>query len=288
MRFGIHMTQKGGFVRNVRRAAEIGCETLQAFIGNPTSWRAPQLELPEVERRRHVLQECAIDPLIVHTAYLINLAAKKEEFHVKSSRLLQQTMHNAYLLGSPYVVLHVGSHGGRGYQEGVDLFVHTLKKEMQEWPPGVEVLLENTAGGGTSLGGSFITIGKILRSLGEGAPVGVCLDTAHAWAVGYDFSTPGGLEKTMDELGEHIGMDRIKAVHLNDSSAPRGSCRDRHAHLGEGMIGAKGLQAFLSYPWPENMPVILETPERGTEKDALNMARLRSYAVKKGENIPKF
>lgn len=283
MRFGIHMPQRGGFVRNVQRAAEIGCETLQVFIGNPTSWHAPQLETAEADRRRRVLQECGIDPLLVHTAYLINLAAKKEEFHTKSGRLLRQTVHNAHLLGSPYVVLHIGSHGGRGYQEGMALFISTLEKEMKDWPPGVELLLENTAGGGTSLGGTFISIGKILHSLGEGAPVGVCLDTAHAWAVGYDFSSPEGLEKAMEELYEHIGMDKVKAIHFNDSSSSRGSYRDRHSHLGEGMIGAEGLQAFLSYPWPEEMPVILETPEMGTDKDALNLARLRSYALEPPE-----
>jgi deoxyribonuclease-4 len=280
MRLGIHMTQKGGFARNVRRAAEIGCETLQVFIGSPTSWRAPQLDASEVEKRRHVLLECGIEPLIVHTAYLINLASKKEEFLIKSGQLLQQTMSNAHLLGSLYVILHVGSHGGRGYQEGLDLFISTMKREMQNWPFGVELLLENTAGAGTSLGGSFTTIGKILHSLGEEAPVGVCLDTAHAWAAGYDLSTPGGLAETMDELSEHIGMDRVKVIHFNDSVSPRGSYRDRHAHLGEGTIGEEGLQAFLSYPWPEDMPVILETPDRGTDKDALNLARLRSYVSK--------
>ena len=277
MRFGIHMPQEG-FARNVQRAAEIGCQTLQVFIGNPTSWNAPQLEPAEVARRRRVLQECAIDPLIIHTAYLVNLAAKKEEFHVKSCRLLRQTLHNAHLLGSPYVVLHIGSHGGRGYQEGMDLFISTLEKEMKDWPPGVELLLENTAGGGTSLGGTFISIGKILHSLGERAPLGVCLDTAHAWAFGYDFSSPEGLKKTMGELCEHIGMEKIKAVHLNDSSSPCGSYRDRHSHLGEGFIGPEGLKAFLSYPWPEKMPVILETPEMGTDRAAVNLARLRSYA----------
>lgn len=274
---GIHMSQKGGFVRNVRRAAEIGCETLQVFIGNPTSWRAPQMETAEIDKRRRVLEECGIDPLVVHTAYLINLSAKNEEFHAKSIRLLRQTMHNAYLLGSSYVVLHVGSHGGRGYQEGMDLFILTLKEEIEHWPPGVELLLENTAGAGTSLGGTFISIGRILHSLGEEAPVGVCLDTAHAWAAGYDFSAPEGLAKTMAELSEHVGMEKVKAIHFNDSSSPRGSYRDRHAHLGEGTIGDEGLQAFINYPWPEKMPVILETPEIGTDKDALNLARLRSY-----------
>lgn len=278
MRFGMHMTQKGGFVKNVQRAAALGCQTLQVFIGNPTSWSAPQLEPAEVDRRRQVLQECAIDPLVVHAAYLINLAAKKEEFHDKSCRLLRQTLHNAHLLGAAYVVLHVGSHVGSGFQEGMDLFIATLQELITDCPPGVELLLENTAGAGTSLGGSFIAVSRILQSLGQGAPLGVCLDTAHAWAFGYDLSGPVGLKDTMAEISRHFGKEKIKVVHFNDSSTPQGSRRDRHAHLGEGFIGEEGLKGFLHYPWPAEMPVILETPEAGSDWDATNLARLRSYA----------
>lgn len=278
MRFGMHMTQKGGFVKNVQRAAALGCQALQVFIGSPTSWNAPRLEQAEIDRRRRVLQECAIAPLVVHTAYLVNLAAKKKEFHEQSCRLLQQTLHNAHLLGASYVVLHVGSHVGKGFQEGVDLFISTLQEVITACPPGVELLLENTAGAGTSLGGSFITIGKILQSLGPGAPLGVCLDTAHAWAFGYDLSGPAGLEDTMAEINRHFGREKIKVIHFNDSATPCGSRRDRHAHLGAGLIGAAGLKSFLHYSWPEEMPVILETPESGTDWDAINLDRLRTYA----------
>lgn len=278
MRFGIHMPQKGGFARNVQRAAEIGCRSLQIFVGNPTGWNLPQLDSGEAERRRRLLHEHGIYPLVVHSAYLINLAAKKEEFYHKSRRLLQRTMENAQLLGSPYVVLHVGSHGGRGYREGMELFISTLEAEMPNWPSGVELLLENTAGGGTSLGGTFISVGNILKTLGSDAPLGVCLDTAHAWAAGYDLSTPEGIERAMDELCEHVGMERVKVIHANDTATPRGSHRDRHSHLGEGSIGEEGFTAFFQYPWPEDIPVILETPEMGSCWDAINMDRLRFYA----------
>jgi deoxyribonuclease-4 len=190
-------------------------------------------------------------------------------------------MERAHYIGSPYVVVHMGSHGGAGFKEGLELFIETLKEDYKEWPPGVQLLLENTAGGGTSLGGSFIAIGKVLKTLGE-APLGVCLDTAHAWAAGYDLSTPEGLEKAMLELDEQIGRERVKVIHLNDANAPRGSHRDRHAHLGEGFIGAEGLKLFLAHPWPENVPVILETPEMGSSWDAINLGRLRLYAGKEG------
>ena len=219
------MSQKGGFARNVKRAAEIGCQTLQFFVGNPTGWKPLVLDEEEAEKRRLVLKEHDIFPYVIHSAYLINLAAKKEEFLHKSRLLLQQTMENASLIGAPYVVVHVGSHGGRGFKKGLELFISTLEEEMPNWPPGVELLLENTAGAGTSLGGSFISIGNILKALGEDAPLGLCLDTAHAFAVGYDFSTTEGLKKAMGELFEHVGMEKIKVIHVNDSATLRGSCR---------------------------------------------------------------
>ncbi len=158
------------------------------------------------------------------------------------------------------------------------LFISTLEEELPKWPPGVELLLENTAGAGTSLGGSFISIGNILKIFGDDAPLGLCLDTAHAWAAGYDLSTPEGLKRAMDELIEHVGMEKVKVIHVNDNATPRGSHRDRHAHLGEGLIGPEGFKAFFRYPWPENIPAILETPEMGSDWDAINMSRLRSYA----------
>lgn len=277
MKYGIHMPQKGGFSKNVQRAVEIGCHTLQIFLGNPTSWRAPAFKPEELETRRTLLDENEINPLIVHTAYLINLSSAKEEFYRKSRQLLQETAKRAFFIGAAYVVLHVGSHGGRGFNKGMELFVSTVREEMENWPPGVELLLENTAGGGTSLGGTFISIGNILDQL-EDAPVGACLDTAHAWAAGYDFSSAEGLRKAMDELHSHIGKERLKLIHANDIDVPRGSRRDRHAHLGDGMIGEEGFRLFFSYSWSEDMPVILETPQMGSRWDAINMQRLRLYA----------
>lgn len=275
------MPQKGGFEHNVKRAAEMGCQTLQVFLGGPTTWKPPALKIDELQQRSRLLEEYDIAPLVVHAAYLINLSSAKEEFYRKSRFLLQSTMERASYIGSPYVVLHMGSHGGAGFKEGLEFFIATLKEDYIKWPPGVQLLLENTAGGGTSLGGTFIAIGKVLEAL-EDAPLGVCLDTAHAWAAGYDLSTPEGLEKAMLELDEHIGMERVKVIHLNDVNTPRGSHRDRHAHLGDGYIGAEGFKLFLAYPWPDGIPVILETPEMGSSWDAVNLARLRLYAGKEG------
>jgi len=272
------MPQKGGFIKNVKRAVGIGCQSLQVFVGNPTGWTPPKLDPAELRKRGEQVQEEGIRPLIVHAAYLINLAAIKEEFHQKSIHLLLETAYRAEYLQARYVVMHVGSHGGRGFTPGIDFFIKTLDQVLHRWPEQVELLLENTAGGGTSLGGTFISIGNILNKLEAKTSVGVCLDTAHAWAAGYDWTTEEGFQKTMEEIEQYIGMEKVKTIHANDSGTPRGSHRDRHAHIGDGYIGDHGFRQFFRWKWPQDLPVILETPEMGSHWDAINLGRLRYFS----------
>ncbi len=236
------------------------------------------MDLDELYERREILAEFGIYPLVVHTAYLINLAASREEFYHNSRRLLRETGERAYHLGASYVVMHVGSHGGRGFKQGMELFISTLEEEMRDWPREVELLLENTAGGGTSLGGTFISLGNILKAFGKDVPLGMCLDTAHAWAAGYDLASPEGVNRMIRELEEYVGRARVKVLHINDTSSPRGSHRDRHSHLGEGLIGEEGFRLFFDCGWPGTVSAILETPEMGTGWDAVNLERLQSFA----------
>lgn len=278
MKFGLHMPLKGGFTPNIRRAAALGCRTLQIFPGNPTAWQLPAPQPEELAQRRRLLAEYQIDPLIIHAAYLVNMASANELFLDRSCRLMHDTMERASLLGAPYVVMHVGGHGGRGFAEGMELFITTLARELQNWPAGVTLLLENTAGGGSSLGGSFAAIGQILGALGPAAPVGVCLDTAHAWAAGYDFASVEGVRASMEELFAAVKMERVRMIHANNTGSPRGKHRDRHAHLREGLIPADAFAALFSYPWPDDFPVILETPEIGSHWDEINLEAIRSFA----------
>ncbi len=272
------MPLKGGFARNIRRAAALGCRTVQIFAGNPTAWQLPALRQKEIDERRSLLAELDIYPLVIHAAYLVNLSSSRENFLKSSCRLMQETMERAALLGSPYVVMHVGSHGGQGFAAGMELFVSTLLRELENWPPEVTLLLENTAGAGSSLGGSFEALAYILEKLGPAAPVGVCLDTAHAWAAGYDFSSAHGARSSMEQLFKAVGREKVLALHVNNVNAPRGNHKDRHMHLREGLITPAAYAALLSYPWPEDLPVILETPEMGSDWDAVNLADLRAYA----------
>ncbi|MEW5919964.1 MAG: deoxyribonuclease IV [Bacillota bacterium] len=282
MRFGMHMPLKGGFSRNINRAAELGCRSLQIFAGNPTAWRLQAARQEEIDERRRLLAERDIYPLVIHAAYLVNMASANEVFLKRSCQLMQETMERAALLGSPYVVMHVGSHGGKDFEAGMELFITTLERELEKWTPEVTLLLENTAGAGSSLGGSFNSLGHILKKLGPNVPVGICLDTAHAWAAGYDFSSAEGARASMEELFSAVGMEKILALHVNNINSPRGNHRDRHIHLREGLIPLEAYSAVLAYPWPEDLPVILETPEIGSHWDAVNLADLCSCA-KAGE-----
>lgn len=278
MKFGLHMPLKGGFAPNIKRAAALGCRTLQIFPGNPTAWRLPDSQPEEIAQRRRLLAEHQIGPLIIHAAYLVNMASANELFWERSCRLMQETMERAALLGAPFVVMHVGGHGGKGFAAGMELFIATLERELKNWPPQVTLLLENTAGGGSSLGGSFASLGHILGALGPAAPVGICLDTAHAWAAGYDFASVEGVRASMEEFFAAVKMDRVGVIHANNINSPRGKHRDRHMHLREGLIPPEAFATILSYPWPEDLPVILETPEIGSHWDEVNLEDLRSYA----------
>ena len=277
MRFGVHMPQSGGFKKNVERVAGLGCETIQIFPGNPTSWRMGKLEQGEADKRAALLKEKEIDPMVVHSAYLINLASQSEEFLFKSKKLLAETMERAVMLKSPYVILHTGNHGGQGREKGISQIIDSIKEGLASWPSSVKLLLENTAGSGTALGADFKDLGEILRSFPKHT-LGVCIDTAHGWAAGYDFGSREGVEKTLASFDKEVGLEFLHVIHVNDTYVERGSRVDRHSHIGEGNIGREGFAAFLKYGWPENLPVILETPENGTDWDRVNLEALHELS----------
>jgi len=275
LRLGIHMPLKKGFAYNARRLKEIGGETVQIFSGNPSGWKPPSISEEEIKERSMLLKQLAIYPLIIHTAYLINLASANEETYDKSINLLRETLRQAKLHDAPYVVLHAGSHGGKGMEKGMQKIIEALKGELSSWPEKVMLLLENTAGGGSSLGGYIKYIGEIVRNLPE-IPLGLCLDTAHAWGAGYNMASEKGIDQLLKEVEREMGLDRLKLIHANDTGVEIGSFRDRHHHIGEGKIGLAGFKALFKKVWSQDLPVILETPEMGTDKDKQNLETLRS------------
>lgn len=273
MRFGVHMPQTGGFAKNVKRVAEIGCRTIQIFPGNPTGWKMGKLDEKEIEKRVALLEETGIAPLVVHSAYLINLATNNEEFLLKSKKLLDETMERAGFYGAPYVVLHTGNHGGAGVEKGMAQIITSIKEGLTRWPEAVTLLLENTAGSGTALGSKFEELAEILQSFPKGR-LGTCIDTAHGWAAGYDIGSAAAAKKVLDDFDRIVGLENLHVFHVNDTKVECGAKVDRHAHIGEGNISLEGFGAILNYGWPEDFPFILETPENGTDWDKVNMEKL--------------
>lgn len=273
MRLGIHMPQKGGFEKNVKRAAGIGCRTIQIFPGNPTGWKMGRLETAEAEKRASLLGREGIAPLVVHSAYLINLASNNEDFLFKSRKLLDETMERAGMYRAPYVIVHTGNHGGRGPEKGLDRIIDCISEGLPGWPESVTLLLENTAGSGTALGSNFEELSEILKALPRGR-LGTCFDTAHAWAAGYDIGSAAGVDRVFAEFDRTVGLDNLHVIHVNDTGVECGARVDRHAHIGEGKISLQGFGAILNYGWPEDFPFILETPENGTEWDLTNLEKL--------------
>ena len=269
------MPQKGGFETNVKRVAAIGCRSIQIFPGNPTGWRMGKMTDVEISARADLLEEYSIYPLVVHSAYLINLATNKEEFLLKSKKLLDETMNRAALYRSPFVILHTGNHGGEGVEKGIAQVIKSIEEGLAKWPPAVKLLLENTAGSGTAIGWKFEELAEILKVF-PAEQLGFCFDTAHGFAAGYDLSSAAAVKETMQLLDKTVGLDRLHVLHVNDTKVKLGSRVDRHAHIGEGSIGPEGFRALLNLGWPEDLPVILETPENGTAWDATNMEKLAS------------
>jgi len=275
LRFGVHMPQKGGFEKNVKRVSEIGFQTIQIFPGNPTGWKMGKLDAAAIEKRADFLDQLDIAPLIVHSAYLINLASSNKDFLVKSKKLLDETMERAGFYCAPYVILHTGNHGGQGKEKGMTQIIDSIGEGLAKWPDSVKLLLENTAGSGTALGANFEELSGIIKSFPKGK-LGTCFDTAHGWAAGYNIGSTKSADKVLAEFDRLIGLENLQVIHINDTRVKCGSRTDRHAHIGEGSISPEGFSAIINYGWPKDFPLILETPENGTDWDRVNLETLNS------------
>lgn len=278
MRVGCHVQISGGLRKAVERAVERGCQTIQVFVSNPRGWKQSDILPADIDDFRQGCREAGLEPVFVHTIYLINLAAPDEEVWEKSLDALLMNMEAAARLGSAAVVTHLGSHGGAGEEEGVRRVIRAVKEVLRRGPEGVPLLLETTAGSGNSVGHRFSQLGAILKAFPDQERLGVCLDTCHVFAAGYEVRTRQGLKGTLRELDREVGLKRLKLVHANDSKGDLGSRVDRHEHIGEGRIGLEGFSIMIRDPLLKRLPWILETPEMTVEKDRENLRRLRALA----------
>jgi len=277
MRLGLHLSIVGSIDRAVDRAVERGCNTLQMFSRNPRGWRSKSLGLPEVKSFRVKVRESEVSPVFIHTPYLLNLASPKEDVYRRSVEVLKDELRRAANLGVPYVVTHLGSHLGYGKGKGFRRIVDAVNDSFSSVENDVVLLLENTAGTRNSMGSSFEDIEYIASRIGDRGRVGVCFDTCHAFAAGYDLVSRGAVEHTLRRFDEIIGLQELKLVHLNDSKGGLGSSMDRHEHIGMGKIGERGFRNSLRSRLGQ-LPLILETPIDKRRSDVENLRKVRELA----------
>jgi deoxyribonuclease-4 len=282
MRLGAHESIAGGLVNAFDRGHTATCEAIQIFTKSNRQWKAKPLSEEEVAawRERQAAEEEAggIFPVVAHASYLINIASPEEEVWQKSFDALKIEVERCEALGVPFLALHPGSHMKAGEETGLANVARALSQLHAE-TPGFRsmVCLEGMAGQGTNLGGSFEHLAWLLEHTDEGERLGICLDSCHLYGAGYDVRTPEGYAETMETFDRAIGLERLKAFHLNDSVHELGSGRDRHAHIGEGSIGLEGFRNFVNDPRLADLPGLLETDKSADlHEDIENLARLRS------------
>ena len=283
MRLGLHLSIEGSIDRVVDRAVERHCNTLQMFSRNPRGWDSRKLASRKVESFRSKLRESGIWPVFIHTPYLLNLASPRDEVYEKSVEVLKDELHRASELGVPYLVTHLGSHLGHGRMEGFRRIIAAVNDSLSSVENEVVLLLENTAGTKNSMGSAFEDISHILSRIKVNKRVGVCFDTSHAFAAGYDLVSGGAVQHTLHLFDEVIGLEALKLVHLNDSNGALGSKIDRHEHIGMGKIGEKGFRNILRSRLGQ-LPLILETPIDGRRSDIGNLEKVRELAKEKSKN----
>jgi len=281
MRLGAHESIAGGLHKAFDRAQSAGCEAVQIFVKSNRSWAVKPLTEEDIARFKAKAEETGIHPVVGHTSYLLNLATPDEALWVKSRDTLIIELERCEALDVPYLVLHPGSHVGAGEEAGLARVAQGLGK-IHAATPGfrTQILLETTAGQGSSLGHSFEHLAWLIEHTPEGERLGVCLDTCHVFAAGYKLRTPKGYTATMETFDRLIGLERLKALHLNDCKANLGSRKDRHEHIGKGHIGLEGFRHILNDPRLAGLPGLLETP-KGSDlhEDRENLAVLRSLVA---------
>jgi deoxyribonuclease-4 len=274
MKFGAHVSIAGGVFNAPQNGLATACDVVQIFTRNQRQWRVPELTADEIEKFKSEESRTGVKVVSVHASYLINLGAADKKILKASQQSFVVEMQRAEALGIAFLVVHPGSHVGRGEKDGLRTISESLNIVLQRCPNfKVKILLETTAGQGDTLGYTFEQLAEIKSQVEQKERVGVCLDTCHIFAAGYEIRTADGYEKTIRNLQEIIGVEQVGVIHANDSLRELGSRVDRHTHIGKGEIALAGFRNFVNDPRFAHAPMIIETPER--EMDKRNLRQLR-------------
>jgi len=276
VKFGVHVGIGGGFAKTIAEALAAQCDCIQIFAGNPRGWRTTPYDAAAWAQFAKARKQHHLAPTVIHTSYLINLASSDKTLRTKSAMLVAHDLDVAARGKIEYVNTHLGSYGDQPRSIGFDHICALLGQLIGDAAPGPMLLLENSAGGGNKCGGTIQELGEIVRALGN-RRIGVCLDTAHLWASGYNLATSKGVSSVMAEVDKHIGFSRLRVLHLNDTQVALGAKRDLHWHVGKGRIGTAGFRALLSRPELSRVACICETPKT-PELDRQNVATARRLA----------
>ncbi len=276
---GAHMSIEGGLHKAHERISLVKGKSLQIFSKNQRQWKVPELTTAEIERFIGDWEQWGKGPVAVHDSYLINLANPDGKKTSRAVEAFAEEIRRAYQLTIPYLIMHPGSHVGSGIKKGLLQLTVNLDRAFAQAcnAKSVMVLLETTAGQGTGLGASFEELAHVMDNSAFSSRLGVCFDTCHAFAAGYDISTVAGYEKTFVDFDKIVGLERLRFFHLNDSKKGLGSRVDRHEHIGKGEIGLEGFRLLMNDPRFAEHPMVLETPkEKDLKEDIENLKLLRS------------
>ena len=287
MLIGAHVSTSGGLPKAIERGTELGCESIQIFNQSPRMWRPTNYGPDDFAAFRDAMAASPVEAVVIHAVYLINCASKDRELRVKSLASLTHALRTGDGIGAGGVVLHPGAQKGEPLAPSIKRAAKVIAAALKD-SESCPLLLEQTAGHKGLLGRDFDQTAELIELAGGGERLGLCLDSCHLFVQGYDITDSEHLAGVVDEADEKVGLDRLRCLHVNDAAAPLGSCRDRHANLGQGEMGKSGLAAFLSEPRFEGLPATLETPgpnKKGADKREVQAAkRLRKAGLKRRQS----
>jgi deoxyribonuclease IV len=286
MLIGAHVSTAGGLDKAIERGAELGCESIQIFNQSPRMWRPTKYGPDDFAAFREAMADSPIKAAVIHAVYLINCATTDKELRKKSLASLTHALRTGDGIGAAGVVLHPGAQKGEAHGPSMKRAAKVIAAALKD-SDSCPLLLEQTAGHKGLLGRDFDETAELIELAGSGKRLGLCLDSCHLFVQGFDVTDEAHLAKVVDEADEKVGLERLRCLHVNDAAAPLGSCRDRHANLGKGEMGKRGLAAFLSEPRFEGLPATLETPgpnKKGADKKEVQAAKkLRKAGLKRRE-----